>query len=121
MYKNICSSLAVVTLLGNMLLTAPASATSDNDTTTAQQTFKAVYFVGVGHSQYAEVRVTPYSGTFTCGGGNNPRISTTHPRYKDMLDSLRAVELSGGWVTLHWEVVSNQCWVKRVNMFMPGT
>ena len=108
--------------VAGMLLTGSALATPTNDTTTAGPvTTGPVYVVGTGNSQYAAVH---FNSSFTCGtnyGANGVRLSSGHPRYQDMLKSLLAAELSGGWTTIHYELISGQCWLKQIAVFMPGT
>jgi hypothetical protein len=88
---------------------------------TSSTSISGVYTLGVGNSGYATFFAT---GSFTCGtnyGANGVRISTAHPRYQDMVSNVRSVMLSGGWASIKWELISGQCWLKEISIFMPGT
>jgi hypothetical protein len=104
-----------VSSLAFCLITASAIASPTNDTVTTSTSSGGIYTVSVGRSDYAQFSYQTGTGLAAC------RVSTAHPRYQDMVDSLRAAELSGGWQTLKYETISSQCWLKEIAIFMPGT
>lgn len=106
---------AIALSLAVSLITGSAVATPTNDTVTADTTSGYIYTVSVGRSDYAQFSYGTGTGMAAC------RVSTAHPRYQDMVDSLRAAELSGGWQTLKYETISGQCWLKEIAIFMPGS
>jgi hypothetical protein len=98
-----------------------ASATTTDNTVTAGPISAAgVYTVNSGHSSYSSF----WLGSGSCGtsySANGIRVATAHPRYQEMLRTLLAAELSGGWISYSYENISGQCWLKQIAVFMPGT
>jgi hypothetical protein len=105
----------IASSLAFYLITGSAIASPTNDTVTDQNSSGRIYQVSVGRSDYAQFSYLPGESLAEC------RVSTGHPRNKDMVAHLRAAELSGGWQSLRYEMISGQCWLKEIAIFMPGT
>jgi hypothetical protein len=108
-------------VLVTIALAGTASATPQDDTTSGSIGSVTIQNVTAGHSSFGNFFFTFPT---TCGTGstyntNGVRVSTSHPRYSDMMKTLLAATLSRATVIATYENISGQCWLKRLTMWNP--
>ena len=110
----------LVAMATMVALVVPASAAPEDDTTTSSIT-AGVQNLTVGHSQYAYFffQFGSTCGTTSTYNTNGVRLSTSHPRYQDMVKSLQAAILSRAQLFVHYQNISGQCWAKRITLWNP--
>jgi len=110
----------LVTMLTMAAFVAPASAAPEDDTTSGSIN-SYIQNVTVGHSSYAYFFFTFGSscGTTSTYNTNGVRISTSHPRYQDMVKNVQAATLSRANVIVQYQNISGQCWAKRITVWNP--
>ena len=108
-------------LLVMIALAGTASASTTDDTTNTTQSGVTVQNVTAGHSQYGNFFFTfgATCGTSSTYNSNGVRVSTSHPRYQDMMKTLLAATLSRASLNVQSENISGQCWLKRITMWNP--
>jgi len=110
----------LVTMLTMAAFVAPASAAPEDDTTSGSIN-AAIQNLTVGHSSYAYF-FFPFGtscGTAATYNTNGVRISTTHPRYQDMVKNVQAATLSRANTIVQYQNISGQCWAKRITLWNP--
>jgi hypothetical protein len=107
--------LKLAVLTGLLALGAPVSATSTDDTVSGSYT-GTVFRLGTINNTYSDLFISDASGNGISCQGIDSRfyIARAHTRHQQMFDNLVAAKLSGRSVEVHYQLVSNQCWVKRV-------
>lgn len=98
-----------------------ASATPDNDTTSAGTNQAIVQNLTTGHSQYANFfyEFGTSCGTIGTYNSNGVRVSRNHPGYEDMVNTLRLGILTRAELRVYFENISGQCWAKRILIWNP--
>ncbi len=110
----------LVTMLTMAAFVAPASAAPEDDSTSGSIT-ASIQNLTVGHSSYANF-FFPFGsscGTSSTYNTNGVRVSTSHPRYQDMIKNLQAATLSRAQVFVYYQNISGQCWAKRITLWNP--
>jgi hypothetical protein len=107
--------LLLAVLSGALALGTSAAASTTNDTVSGSYTGN-VGTVGTINATYSETFLRDSTGNWVSCQGVDSRfyIPRAHARHQLMYDTLLAAKLSGRTVELHYEMISNQCWVKRV-------
>jgi len=102
-------------LCGLFAMGAPASATTTDDAVSGSYT-GTVFRLGTINNTYSDLFISDSQGNGISCQGLDSRfyIARAHARHQLMFDQLLAAKLSGRTVEVHYQVVSSQCWVKRV-------
>jgi hypothetical protein len=95
-----------------------AAATPQDDTTTSSVN-GTIQNVTPGHSQYANFFFTFPGNCGSAYNTNGVRVSTGHPGYEEMVKTLLVATLSRAEVIAHYQLISGQCWLKRILIWNP--
>ena len=109
----------ILTVAGALAVAGAASASTSDDTTSGSISGVQIQNINAGHSSYAYF-FFPFGttcGTASTYNTNGIRISTSHPRYQDMLKQVQAAVLSRNQVFVYYENISGQCWAKRITLW----
>ena len=107
--------LLLAVLSGALALGTSALATTTNDTVSGSYT-GSVATLGTINATYSDLFLKDSQGNWVSCEGIDSRfyIARAHARHQLMYDTLLAAKLAGRTVEMHYERISNQCWVKRV-------
>jgi hypothetical protein len=104
-------------LCGALTVGASAMASTTDDTFTGAMD-GPVGSMGTTNVTYSEVFLKDDDGNNMSCAGFDSRIfiARAHARHQLMFDTLLAAKLSGRRVSLYYEVINDQCWVKQVHI-----